>query len=323
MTIFIIRRLVQSVILLWIVSIIAFLAVYLIGNPVDLIANDMSTPAEREAAMRTLGLDRPLYVQYLTFVGRAVHLDFGTSFMSSLPVSQLIFQRLPATVELTIFSFLISLLGLPLGVFAGLYPKSRLAKFIMSSSILCFSLPSFWIGLMAIMVFSVYLGWLPSTGRGETVSLFGVSFALTWSGLRHLVLPGVVLALFNLALLIRMARNNMLEVISTDFVRFARAKGVSERRVIWVHAMRNIMIPIITIQGAELAQLLTGALVVEQIFGYPGIGRLAIEAINTLDRPVLVAYMMLTVSIFVLVNLIVDILYGIVDPRIRLGGAHD
>jgi peptide/nickel transport system permease protein len=237
-------------------------------------------------------------------------------------VSQLLLQRLPATLELTFCAFCLALLGLPLGVLAGLYPKSFFSRVVMSGSILCFSLPSFWVGLMLIMVFSVWLGWLPSTGRGQTILIAGVPFAFTLDGLRHLVLPAVTLSLFNIALLIRLARTGMRETMTMDFIRFARAKGLVERRVIWVHALKNILIPVITVQGVELAQLMTGALVVEQIFAYPGIGRLAVDSIAYLDRPVLVAYMMFTVSIFVLINLFVDILYGLADPRVRFGGAN-
>lgn len=322
MTVFIIRRIVQAIGLLWVVSMLAFLAVFVIGNPIDIMVNEHATAAEREAIIHALGLDRPLYEQYFVFLNNALHLQFGNSYLTSLPVSQLLLQNLPATVELTLFAFLFSLTGLPLGVLAGLYPRSWFAKIVMSGSILCFSLPSFWVGLMMIMVFSVHLGWLPSTGRGQTVMVFGIPFAFTADGLRHLILPAITLSLFNIALLIRLARTSMREVMTLDFIRFARAKGLVERRVIWVHALKNIMIPIITVQGAELAQLMTGALVIEQIFGYPGIGRLAINSISYLDRPVLVAYMLFTVSIFVVVNLLVDIFYGIVDPRIRLGGSQ-
>jgi peptide/nickel transport system permease protein len=322
MTVYIIRRLLQSLVLIWVVSMLAFCAVFLIGNPIDILISEQTTEAERQAAIVALGLDKPLWEQYFVFLWNAMHLQFGKSFVTSLPVSQLLLQRLPATVELTIFAFLLSLIGLPLGVLAGLYPRTIFAKIVMSGSILCFSLPSFWVGLMMIMVFSVYLGWLPSTGRGQTIPVFGIPFALTVDGFRHLILPAIVLSLFNIALLIRLARTGMRETMTMDFIRFARAKGLVEKRVIWVHALKNIMIPVITVQGTELAQLMTGALVIEQIFAYPGIGRLAIDSINYLDRPVLVAYMMFTVSIFVFVNLIVDILYGLADPRVRVGGAN-
>jgi peptide/nickel transport system permease protein len=320
MTIFIVRRMLQSVALLWIASMIAFLAVFLIGNPIDILISEQASEAERLLAIKSLGLDLPLWQQYLNFLGNILQLDFGKSFMTSLPVGELLLQRLPATVELTIAAFLLSLLGLPLGVLAGLYPNSIFARITMPASILGFSLPSFWVGLMLILVFSVLLGWLPSTGRGQTVPIFGVPFALTTDGLRHLILPAITLSLFNIALLIRLARTGMREILTMDYIRFARAKGLREKRVIWVHALKNILIPVITVQGVELAQLMTGALVVEQIFAYPGIGRLAIDAINTLDRPVLVAYLIFSVAIFVIVNLVVDILYGIADPRVRVGG---
>lgn len=318
MTAFIVRRLLLSVFLLLTASLIAFSAVYLIGNPVDLLIGPQSTEAERVTAIRELGLDRPMLEQYGIFVSNAIQFDFGKSFQTASPVRDLFSTRLPATLEITGLAFLISLVGLPLGVLAGTKPKSPVSRSIMTGSIFGISLPPFWIGLMLILVFSVTLGWLPSSGRGETISLFGSEWAFTRSGLAHLVLPALTLSLLNAALLIRLTRSGMQEVLLTDYVKYARAKGISDRRVVWVHALKNTLIPIITLEGLEIASMLASSIVVEQIFAYPGIGRLALDSITHLDRPVLVAFMMFIVSAFVIINLVVDILYAAADPRIRL-----
>ena len=317
MATFIVSRLLQSIALLLTASLIAFIGVYLIGDPASLFVGDMATDEQRQIAIELMGLDRPLWAQYLQFLGNLLHFDFGRSFVSSTSAGALLMQRLPATIELTFVAFMLALTGIPLGVIAGRYPDSMLGKTIMTGSILGFSLPSFWVGLMLIMLFAVVLGWLPSTGRGTTISLLGVDWAVfTLDGWRHLLLPALNLALFNFALLIRLARSSMREVLLTDYVKYGRAKGLSERRIVWVHAFRNILIPIITIQGVELAHLLTGAIVTENIFAYPGIGRLAIQSLMLLDRPVIVAYMMFVVAVFVLINFIVDLLYAIADPRV-------
>ena len=317
MATFIVSRLLQSIALLLTASLIAFIGVYLIGDPASLFVGDMATDEQRQIAIELMGLDRPLWAQYLQFLGNLLHFDFGRSFVSSTSAGALLMQRLPATIELTFVAFMLALTGIPLGVIAGRYPDSMLGKTIMTGSILGFSLPSFWVGLMLIMLFAVVLGWLPSTGRGTTISLLGVDWAVfTLDGWRHLLMPALNLALFNFALLIRLARSSMREVLLTDYVKYGRAKGLSERRIVWVHAFRNILIPIITIQGVELAHLLTGAIVTENIFAYPGIGRLAIQSLMLLDRPVIVAYMMFVVAVFVLINFIVDLLYAIADPRV-------
>ena len=317
MATFIVSRLLQSIALLLTASLIAFIGVYLIGDPASLFVGDMATDEQRQIAIELMGLDRPLWAQYLQFLGNLLHFDFGRSFVSSTSAGALLMQRLPATIELTFVAFMLALTGIPLGVIAGRYPDSMLGKTIMTGSILGFSLPSFWVGLMLIMLFAMVLGWLPSTGRGTTISLLGVDWAVfTLDGWRHLLMPALNLALFNFALLIRLARSSMREVLLTDYVKYGRAKGLSERRIVWVHAFRNILIPIITIQGVELAHLLTGAIVTENIFAYPGIGRLAIQSLMLLDRPVIVAYMMFVVAVFVLINFIVDLLYAIADPRV-------
>ncbi|MEA2963558.1 MAG: peptide/nickel transport system permease protein, partial [Alphaproteobacteria bacterium] len=213
--------------------------------------------------------------------------------------------------------------GLPLGLWAGLWPDSASAKAIMAGSIVGFSLPTFWVGLMLIMVFSVWLGWLPPTGRGQTVNVLGIDLSLfTWDGLRHLFMPALNLALFKLALLIRLTRAGTREAMVQDYVRFARAKGVSERRIVRVHVLKNIMIPIVTVIGLEFGSVLAFAIVTETIFAWPGMGKLLIDSINVLDRPVIVAYLMIIVFVFIFINLIVDLLYTALDPRVRLGGAR-
>ncbi len=318
MSLFIARRLVQSLFLLLVASLAAFSAVYLVGNPADLLIGPQSTEADKIAAMKDLGLDLPIWRQYLVFLGKIAGFDLGKSFQTAIPVSELFAKRLPATLEITISAFAISLIGLPLGVIAGLNPKSLWSKTIITGSIFGISLPPFWIGLMLILVFSVTLGWLPSSGRGDTITILGTEWAFTGSGLARMMLPAITLSLFNIALLIRLARSGMQEVMLMDYIKFARAKGLFRRRIIWLHAMKNILIPIVTIQGIELANLLAGSIVVEQIFAYPGIGRLALDSITNLDRPVLVAFVMFMVVAFAFINLLVDILYAIIDPRIRL-----
>jgi peptide/nickel transport system permease protein len=321
---FVIRRLGQSAIVLLVMSMLAFAAVYMIGDPLLLLVDPSANAAERAQAAHSLGLDKPLWEQYLGFLNSLLHFDLGRSFSASMPVSQILLQRLPATIELTIVAFLISFIAVPLGVIAGLRPNSFAAKTITTGSILGFSLPNFWVGLMFILIFSVTLGWLPSTGRGETVEILGTRWALfTKDGLTHLILPAVTLSLSNIALIIRLARAGVQEVMMMDYIKFARAKGLKPRRIVWLHAFRNILIPIVTVMGLELANLLTGAILTEVIFAYPGIGRAAIEAIYYLDRPVIVGYMMFVVTIFVLVNLVVDLLYAFIDPRVRLSGEKD
>jgi peptide/nickel transport system permease protein len=236
----------------------------------------------------------------------------------------LILQRMPATVELALTATLLAIvIGLPLGLWAGLHPDALSSKAIMAGSILGFSLPTFWVGLMLIMIFSIQLGWLPPTGRGETVSVLGIEVSfLTADGLRHLFMPALNLALFKLALLIRLTRAGTREAMVQDYVRFARAKGVSERRLVRVHVLKNILIPIVTVVGLEFGSVIAFAIVTETIFAWPGMGKLLIDSINVLDRPVIVAYLLVIVAIFVTINLVVDLLYTALDPRVRLSGAR-
>jgi peptide/nickel transport system permease protein len=320
---FILRRLIQSTGVLFVMSLLVFLGVYAIGNPVDILVNPNADQQDIERAIAALGLDQPLWLQYGQFLRNALSGDLGVSFATGLPALELIFDRLPATLELAGVSMAIAILfGIPLGLYAGLRPESGLARGIMAGSILGFSLPTFWVGLMLIMVFSVWLGWLPPTGRGDTVELLGVSVSfLTIDGWSHLLLPATNLALFNLALLIRLTRAGTREVMVQDYIRFARAKGLSDSRIIGVHVLKNILIPIVTIVGLEFGSVIAFAVVTETIFAWPGMGKLLIDSINQLDRPVIVAYVLLIVLLFVLINLVVDVLYSLLDPRIRLADA--
>jgi peptide/nickel transport system permease protein len=320
MTVFIIRRLLQSVLVLAAMSVIVFVGVYAIGNPIDILINPQADQEEIARATHALGLDRPLWSQYLHFLGGVISGDLGTSFVFNEPAIRIILDRLPATLELAFTAMVIAIvLGVPLGLWAGLKPDGIAGRAITAGSILGFSLPTFWVGLMLILVFAVELGWLPATGRGATVDVLGFRTSLlTADGLAHVALPALNLALFKLALVIRLARAGTREVVPLDYIKFARAKGLSTRRVILVHVLKNILIPIVTVLGLETGSVIAFAVVTETIFAWPGIGRLIIQAINQLDRPVIVAYLLMTVSMFIVINLVVDILYSVLDPRVRI-----
>lgn len=321
---FTIRRLSQSVVVLFVMSIIVFAGVYAIGNPVDILINPEADIAEQEETVRRLGLDKPMWVQYGRFLSNALQGDLGNSFVHNTPALEIIFLRLPATLELAVLAVgLAVIVGVPLGMIAGLHHDSMIGKSIMTGSILGFSLPTFWVGLILIMLFSVTLGWLPASGRGETVDVFGLPISfLTWDGLTHMFLPAFNLALFKMSLVIRLARSGTREVLLQDYVKFARAKGISNTRIICVHVLKNIMIPVVTVLGLELGNVIAFAVVTETVFAWPGIGKLLIDSISNLDRPVIVAYLLLTVTMFILINFIVDILYSVLDPRVRLGGSN-
>ena len=320
MSVFITRRVLQSLVVIFVMSLLVFFGVNIVGDPIDMLINPEADQADIEAAIRALGLDRPIHEQYWYFLVNALKGDLGKSFIFAEPALKLILQRMPATLELAFTAmFMAIFLGIPLGVYAGLRPNSKLSKTIMAGSILGFSLPTFWVGLMFIMIFAVMLGWLPSTGRGETVSLFGIQVSfLTWDGLRHLVLPALNLALFKISLVIRLARAGTREVALQDYIKFARAKGLSSSRVVLVHIMKNIMIPVVTVLGLELGGVIAFAVVTETVFAWPGMGKLLIDSIQLLDRPIIVAYLMITVLMFVVINLVVDIIYSLLDPRVRL-----
>ncbi|MEI6158248.1 MAG: ABC transporter permease [Roseococcus sp.] len=322
MTVYLLRRISQSFLVLIAMSIIVFVGVYAVGDPVEILISPDADQMERERAIRALGLDLPLWEQYAVFLWRALHGDLGRSFVYNEPALQLILQKMPATLELAFGSMFISILiGLPLGMYAGLKPESVGSKLIMAGSILGFSLPTFWVGLMLIMVFAVQLGWLPSTGRGDTAYFLGLQWSfLTANGLSHLVMPAVNLALFKISLVIRLTRSGVRETMLMDYVKFARAKGLSPARVTFVHVFKNILIPVVTVVGLELGSTIAFSVVTESVFAWPGMGKLIIDSINVLDRPVIVAYLMIIVVMFITINLIVDLLYSALDPRVRLEG---
>ena len=308
--VFVIRRILQSVVVVLVMSLVVFVGVHLVGDPVHILISDEMTQAEIDAFIHRLGLDRPVYEQYFHFLGNALRGDLGNSFVFGEPALKLILQRMPATLELAFAAFILAIvIGIPLGMYAGLRPESPASRAIMAGSILGFSLPTFWVGLMLIMVFAVMLGWLPSTGRGD----FG-----TWDGLRHLILPAFNLALFKMALVTRLARAGTREAALQDYVKFARAKGLSPSRVVLVHVLKNILVPVVTVLGLELGGLIAFSVVTESVFAWPGMGKLLIESIQRLDRPVIVAYLVITVVMFVVINLVVDLLYSALDPRVRL-----
>lgn len=318
---FLLRRFGQSVLVLFIMSLLVFGGVFLVGDPVATMISPDATQADIARVRSNLGLDQPLPVQYLRFINAAVHGDLGRSYAYSTSALDLIAQRMPATLELALSAMLIALLlGIPLGLFAGMRAGSFAERSIMATSIAGFSLPSFWLGLMMIMLFSVKLGWLPTSGRGETRDIGGVAWSfLTADGLRHLLLPALNLSFFTLALIIRLTRSGTREAMTQDYVRFARAKGLSMHRIILVHVLKNILIPIVTVTGLEFGSIIAFSIVTETIFAWPGMGKLIIDSINVLDRPVIVAYLLVVVVIFVTINFLVDGLYLLLDPRIRQG----
>ena len=318
------RRLGQAVLVVLAMTLIVFGGLHAIGNPVDILIGDDLNQQERLAAIARLGLDQPLWRQYLAFVASALHGELGRSFVYQEDALRLILQRLPATLELAVAALLLAvLLGVPLGLWAGLRPAHPVSRLLMAGSIVGFSLPAFWVGLMLIMVFSVQLGWLPASGRGQTRAALGVAWSwLTLDGLRHLLLPALNLALFKISLVLRLTRAGVREVLPQDFVRFARAKGLSPARVVLMHVLRNTLLPLVTVLGLELGATIAYAVVTETIFAWPGTGKLILDSINALDRPVVVAYLLVVVLLFVTINLAVDLVYRLLDPRVRLAGAR-
>ncbi|TCT07345.1 ABC transporter permease [Paralcaligenes ureilyticus] len=318
----IIRRLIQTFVVVLVMSALVFAGLYLVGDPVSMLASPEATDAQRELIRQSLGLNLPLWHQYFIFLSKAVHLDFGNSFLTGEPAMRLILERMPATLELATVAMLLSLLiGVPLGIYAGLKPESVSARSIMTGSVLGFSLPNFWVGLMLIMVFAVLLGWLPAGGRGPVETFGPIQLSVfSWEGWRNLILPASTIACAKCALIIRVTRAATRECLPLDYIKFARAKGLSEKRVLGVHLLKNILIPIVTIGGLEYGQVFAFAVVTETVFSWPGMGKLLIDSIITLDRPVVVAYLMLTVVFLAMLNLAVDIIYTVLDPRVRLEG---
>ncbi len=320
MTLFLVRRSLQALGVLFVMSILVFIGVYTIGDPIEVLVSPEADYIERQRVIEGFGLNLPLWRQYLIFLWKALHGDLGNSFVFNEPALTLILQRMPATLELALMAMVLALvIGLPLGLYAGMKPESGFAKLIMAASILGFSVPTFWVGLILIMIFSLELGWLPSIGRGETVNVLGVEWSfLTLDGLAHLAMPALNLALFKISLIIRLTRSGTRETMLMDFVKFARAKGLSPMRVTYVHIFKNILIPVVTIVGLEFGSVIAFSVVTETIFAWPGMGKLIIDSINLLDRPVIVAYLMIIVTMFILINLIVDLTYSALDPRVRL-----
>ena len=320
---FLIQRLLQAAVVMLIISALVFTGVFAIGNPIDVLISPDATQQIREDTIRRYGLDLPLWEQYWNFLVRLVQGNFGRSFVFNMPVLDLILSRLPATLELTLAAVLgATLVGVPLGMYAGYKPDSLVSKFAMGLSVLGFSVPTFWIGLVLILTFAVNLGWLPAGGRGDTVRVFGIEWSfLTVNGLSHLFLPALNLSLFKLAMMMRLARAGTREVMLSDTVKFARAAGESERTILLRHVLRLISIPIVTVFGLEFGSTLAFAVVTETIFSWPGIGKLIIDSIQSLDRPVMVAYLMLVAFLFIMINFLVDIAYAALDPRLRTGRA--
>jgi peptide/nickel transport system permease protein len=322
MAAYVLQRLIQSVLVLLAVSVVVFFAVYGIGDPIELLVSPQVSAAERLALIKRLGLDLPIWQQYFVFMGNALQGDLGRSFVHGIPAIELILQRLPATFELVLLSMTLAIVtGVPLGLYAGLDPESRPSRFIMGATLLGFSLPSFWKGMMLILLFAVVLGWLPTAGRGETVSVLGVPISLlTWDGLTHLALPAINLAIPQIALMIRLVAAGTTETMTQDYVKYARAKGVRPRRIVGRHVLRNILIPVVTVVGIEFGSLVAFSTITETVFAWPGMGKLLIDSVYQLDRPVVVAYVLLATLLFVTVNFLVDILYAALDPRVKLTG---
>lgn len=317
-----VTRLAQAVVVVFAMSVIVFVGVFAIGNPIDVMIDPGATAEIRQKLIEQYGLDQPLVVQYWTFLQNVAQGDLGTSMVYNIPVVDLVFSRFPATLELVLVSVLIAVgVGIPAGLWAGYRPDSIGAKMIMALSVLGFSVPTFWIGMLLIMGFAVELGWLPSGGRGDEATFLGMTSSLfTPDGWSHVIMPAINLSLFKMGLMIRLTRAGMVEAMGTDYVKFARAQGLPDRQIVFRHILRNISIPIVTVLGLELGSTLAFAVVTESVFNWPGVGKLIIDSILQLDRPVMVSYLIMVVILFVLINLVVDLVYARLDPRVRLKG---
>lgn len=320
---FIISRILQALPVMAVVALISFAMFAYVGDPVAIMLGQDFTEAQRQALVSSLGLDQPFFVQFAKFIWNALHGEFGLSYRLSRPVAELIEERAPATLELAFCAALVSLcIGVPMGVYTGLYRNSWLSRFFLTFSLIGVSLPTFLIGILLILTFSVWLGWLPSFGRGDTVQIGWWSTGLlTVSGLKALVLPSITLGLFQLTLIMRLVRSEMLEVLRTDYIKFARARGLGNRAINFGHALKNTLVPVITVAGLQLGGIIAFAIVTETVFQWPGMGLLFIQSVNSADIPVMAAYLMLIALVFVTINLVVDLLYYAVDPRLRVGGA--
>jgi len=320
---FIVRRLLQAILVMLTVALIAFLLFQYVGDPVSQMLGQDATPEDRARLRTDLGLDKPFYVQFVHFVGNAIQGDFGISLRQGRAVSTLIRERLPATLELAFAAAIIAIVvGIPMGVYTALRRDSWLSHLLLAVSLIGISLPTFLIGILLILVFAVMLGWLPSYGRGDTVLLgwWSTGF-LTTTGWKHLILPAITLCLFQLTLIMRLVRSEMMEVLRTDYIKFARARGLTDRAVHFGHALKNTLVPVITITGLQLGGIIAFAIVTETVFQWPGMGLLFIQSVQFADIPVMAAYLCLIALVFVLINLIVDLLYFAVDPRLRIDRA--
>ncbi len=319
MLMFFLNRLKQSLILMFLMSLIAFGGMYVASDPVAVLTPDDATEQDRLDLIQELGLDKPLYIQYVKFIGNFIQGDFGTSFVYNEPVSKLIMERLPATIEVAVMALIISLIvGISTGIYSGLHRKSILTKGISFLTTVGYSTPNFWQALLLIMLFAVWLHWLPASGREHTVEWLGGQWSfISADGFKYMLLPALNLAIYKICMQYRLARSGTQEVMFQEYMTFARAKGISQRRVIGRHLLRNILIPIVTITGLELGGLIAFATVTETIFSWPGVGKLLLSSIHLSDRPVVVAYLVLIAFMFVTINFIVDMLYAILDPRIR------
>lgn len=308
------------VVVLFVVSVVVFCLTNFIGDPVDMLVPENATMEQIESARARLGLDKPLPVQYMIFLKDVLHGNFGKSYTYGKPAMGLIIERIPATLELVaVAALLVVLIAIPLGVYAGAYPKRRSSKVIMSASILGISLPSFWVGMMMIYLFAVVLRLLPASGRGDTINVLGTKLSIfAPGGLRFIILPAVTLAITNIASILRLTRAGILENMKQDYIKFARAKGVTSKALLFGHALKNALIPVITIFGMDLGNMIAFTTITETIFAWPGMGKLLIDAINKSDRPIIVAYLMAAACMFVVLNFVVDMLYTLIDPRIEL-----
>jgi peptide/nickel transport system permease protein len=317
---FIVRRLLQAVVVMGVVALVSFSLFQFVGDPVTAMLGQDATEEQRQQLRSDLGLNDPVPVQFAAFVSNAVQGDFGLSYRQGRKVSELITERLPATLELSLAAALLALVvGIPMGVYTALRRKSVLANLFLAVSLVGVSLPTFLIGILLILVFAVMLGWLPSFGRGDTVDFGGWGTSLlTADGWSHLVLPSITLALFQMTLIMRLVRSEMLEVLRTDYIKFARARGLSDRTVYFGHALRNTLVPVITITGLQIGSIIAFAIITETVFQWPGMGLLFIQSVQVADIPIMAAYLCLIALIFVVINLIVDLLYFVVDPRLRV-----
>jgi len=305
---------------LLVVSIIVFVMTSVIGNPVYNMLPQDASEAQIQQVVKQLGLDKPIYVQYWIFLKNALRGEFGRSYTHFVPALGLIISKFPATIEIVLVAMTLTVvLGISLGVFAGAKPKSKVSKVIMFGSLAGISLPSFFMGMVYIFVFAVTLHWLPVSGRGEIGTLLGIKTSLaTLNGWRHIILPSLTLALVNVATIIRLVRAGMMETMRQDYIKFARAKGVASRKVLYGHALKNILIPVVTIFGLQLGELIAFTTITETIFAWPGMGKLLIDSITSLDRPIISAYLLFVAVLFVVINFVVDILYTFIDPRIDI-----